>query len=119
MFTLDQEYMNPEKNKVEIVERKGVGHPDTLADALAEELSRVYSQYCLNKYGAVLHHNLDKLYIGAGWNTNTFGSVTKIEPIKVVVNGRISDSYNGKKNRFGKYVFQCYKRVFGNSSPTS
>lgn len=108
MFILDQEYMDPEKNKIEIVERKGVGHPDTLADALAEEVSRVYSQYCLDRYGAILHHNVDKLYIGAGWNINTFGSVTKIRPIKVIVNGRISDSCNGEKidlkNMFSKTI---------------
>jgi len=30
---------------VEIVERKGIGHPDTVCDALAEELSRAYSKY--------------------------------------------------------------------------
>ena len=117
MFTLDQEYMNPEKNKIEIVERKGIGHPDTLADALAEELSRVYSQYCLDKYDAVLHHNLDKLYIGAGWNTNTFGSVTKIQPIKVVVNGRISDSCNGEKIDLENMFCNTIKEYLGTVLP--
>ena len=75
MLTINKQYVNPEEKDFEIVERKGVGHPDTLADALAEEISRVYSKYCLEKFGAVLHHNIDKLYIGAGWNTNSFGSV--------------------------------------------
>lgn len=37
-----------------IVERKGWGHPDTLADHLAERLSRVYSRYTLAKFGVVL-----------------------------------------------------------------
>ncbi|MET7278839.1 methionine adenosyltransferase [Kribbella sp. NPDC005582] len=44
-----------------IVERKGIGHPDTLADHLAERLSRAYSRYTLDHFGAVLHHNFDKL----------------------------------------------------------
>ena len=30
---------------VEIVERKGVGHPDTICDALAEELSRALCRF--------------------------------------------------------------------------
>lgn len=35
--------------KYDIVERKGKGHPDTLADSLAEFLSNEYSKYTLNK----------------------------------------------------------------------
>ena len=33
-----------EKQKVEIVERKGIGHPDTLADGIAESMSRALSR---------------------------------------------------------------------------
>jgi S-adenosylmethionine synthetase len=42
----------------EFVERKGIGHPDTLADALAEHLSVNYSRYTKKRFGAILHHNL-------------------------------------------------------------
>ena len=45
---------------VEIVERKGIGHPDTMCDALAEELSQALCKYYLEKSGLVLHHNVDK-----------------------------------------------------------
>ena len=61
-----KDYNNPEDRNIEIVERKGLGHPDTLADKLAEECSRVYSVYCMEHFGCVLHHNIDKLYIGGG-----------------------------------------------------
>ncbi|WP_368855540.1 methionine adenosyltransferase, partial [Escherichia coli] len=43
---------------VEVVERKGVGHPDTICDALAETLSRELSQAYLARFGEVLHHNV-------------------------------------------------------------
>ena len=104
MLTINKQYVNPEEKDFEIVERKGVGHTDTLADALAEEISRVYSKYCLEKFGAVLHHNIDKLYIGAGWNTNSFGSVKRIKPIKVVVNGRISNTCNGEEININQII---------------
>ena len=52
---------NPSESEFEIVERKGRGHPDTLSDRLAELLSRTYSKYTLEKYGAVLRHQFDKL----------------------------------------------------------
>lgn len=41
----------PEPADVTIVERKGLGHPDTLADHLAERLSQVYSRLTLREFG--------------------------------------------------------------------
>jgi S-adenosylmethionine synthetase len=42
---------------VEIVERKGLGHPDTICDALAESLSRALCREYRTRFGAILHHN--------------------------------------------------------------
>jgi hypothetical protein len=36
--------LSTEKQTVEVVERKGLGHPDTICDALAENLSRDLSR---------------------------------------------------------------------------
>ncbi|RLF26679.1 MAG: hypothetical protein DRN14_06460, partial [Thermoplasmata archaeon] len=47
----------------EIVERKGLGHPDSVADGIAEAISRELSKFYLRKYGRILHHNVDKLLI--------------------------------------------------------
>lgn len=92
----DTSYIDPDQRPLEIVERKGIGHPDTLADALAEEISSAYSDYCLANFGVVLHHNLDKVYIGGGWFTNDFGKKEMNRPIRVVTNGRISNTMNGQ-----------------------
>ena len=54
------------KSIFEFVERKGEGHPDTLADGLAEHLSVKYSNYTLKNFGAVLHHNFDKVGLLGG-----------------------------------------------------
>lgn len=72
-LVINRDLIDIEKRNVEIVERKGIGHPDTLANSLAEECSRVYSLYCLDKFGVILHHNLDKFYIGAGLFRRDFG----------------------------------------------
>lgn len=82
---------------LEVVERKGVGHPDSLADALANEVSNTYSKYCLDNFGVILHHNVDKLYIGAGHYKNDYGFVQKISPVQVRINGRMSNSFEGKE----------------------
>lgn len=71
-----------------IVERKGWGHPDTLADHLAERLSRVYSRYTLAEFGVVLHHNFDKLGLLGGSSEVRYGSGRMVDPVRVLVNGR-------------------------------
>lgn len=50
------------KTKIEVIERKGVGHPDTIADNLSEGLSK----RLLKEYGVVKHYNVDKTMVCAG-----------------------------------------------------
>ena len=52
-------------NLVEVVERKGLGHPDTICDALAETLSRNLCREYRRRFGDILHHNVDKGLLGA------------------------------------------------------
>jgi len=80
----------------EVVEHKGVGHPDTLSDHLAEFLSVKYSQFTLGKFGAVLHHNFDKVGILGGKSSVKFGSGKLISPIRILINGRASFSFGSE-----------------------
>lgn len=73
---------------VELVERKGLGHPDTICDALAEELSQGLSQYYLEHFGRVLHHNVDKALLSAGAARAAFGAGEVLEPIRIFLGGR-------------------------------
>jgi S-adenosylmethionine synthetase len=94
---VSNDFFDPAKKNLEIVERKGLGHPDTLADALAELVSIDYSNFCLDNFGAVLHHNIDKFYIGAGLFKSDFGYCEKIKPVQIFINGRMSNSFGGQK----------------------
>ncbi|MFD7813706.1 methionine adenosyltransferase [Streptomyces sp. NPDC059785] len=78
----------PRPDATTIVERKGLGHPDTLADHLAEHLSRAYSQYTLERFGAVLHHNFDKLALLGGASEVRYGEGKMTSPVRVLINGR-------------------------------
>jgi len=77
-----------EAHSVELVERKGIGHPDTISDAAAEEASRRLSQYYLERYGAILHHNLDKVLLVGGQASPRFGGGDVLQPIYITVAGR-------------------------------
>lgn len=82
----------PHPNATTIVERKGLGHPDTLADHLAERLSRVYSAYTRDRFGAILHHNFDKLALLGGSSEVRYGGGAMTSPVRVLVNGRAAYS---------------------------
>jgi S-adenosylmethionine synthetase len=87
----------PLKYSFEVVERKGLGHPDTLSDALAEELSRVYSKYTLSNFKAILHHNFDKVGLLGGSSHVEFGKGYMKSPIRVLLNGRASSKFGSIK----------------------
>jgi S-adenosylmethionine synthetase len=90
--SLDRPRYEPE---VEIVERKGVGHPDTICDALAEQFSVALSRFYLERFGAILHHNVDKALLRGGVARATFGGGEVIEPIDVYLAGRAVTAAGG------------------------
>lgn len=75
---------------VELVERKGLGHPDYIADASAEAVSKALSNYYLEKYGVILHHNVDKVLVVGGQANPRFGGGDIIQPIYILVAGRVT-----------------------------
>jgi S-adenosylmethionine synthetase len=77
-----------EQQEIELVERKGIGHPDSVADGLAESISRALCQEYLDRFGAVLHHNTDKTQIVAGRSSPEFGGGEVICPIYILLTGR-------------------------------
>ncbi len=81
-------YMTAEEMEVELVERKGLGHPDYIADSASEEASRELSRYYLERYGAILHHNLDKTLLVGGQAHPVFGGGSVLHPIYILVAGR-------------------------------
>lgn len=95
-LTITKDFLDPANLAIEAVERKGVGHPDSLADALANEVSVAFSRHCLDQFGVILHHNTDKLYIGGGNFLSDFGSYQRMQPISVRTNGRMSNMFAGK-----------------------
>ncbi|NPA40812.1 MAG: methionine adenosyltransferase [Aquificae bacterium] len=80
----------------EIVERKGVGHPDTICDSLAEELSVELSKLYLEEFGAIMHHNVDKALLVGGVANPVFGGGEVISPIEIYVVGRAIDHKGDK-----------------------
>ncbi|MFA7030809.1 MAG: methionine adenosyltransferase [Candidatus Methanomethylophilaceae archaeon] len=76
------------KRNVEIVERKGIGHPDSVSDGIAESVSRALCKMYVKEFGHVLHHNTDETQIAAGRAHPKFGGGTIIDPSYILLVGR-------------------------------
>ncbi|MFB6147348.1 MAG: methionine adenosyltransferase, partial [Candidatus Nanohaloarchaea archaeon] len=55
-----------ENCETELVERKGIGHPDSICDGVAESVSRALCREYRDRFGKVLHHNTDEVQLVAG-----------------------------------------------------
>ena len=107
----------PQDNSFEVVERKGIGHPDTVADAVAERISVEYSRYCLEHFGVILHHNVDKFAALGGLVDVDWGKADMIEPIRAVVNGRVSASFNNEQIPLKEIFTKAIKDQLSTSLP--
>ncbi len=84
-----------EAQPTEIVERKGLGHPDSLCDGIAESVSRSLAAAYEERVGKVLHYNTDETQLVAGSATPAFGGGELTEPIYILVVGRATSEYQG------------------------
>ncbi|MDA4135892.1 MAG: methionine adenosyltransferase [Thaumarchaeota archaeon] len=87
--------------EVEIVERKGIGHPDSIIDGACEAVSIALSEYYLDNFDAILHHNVDKGLLVGGRSNAVFGGGKVIDPIYILVAGRATDvvPFKGKNEK--------------------
>jgi len=86
-----------EDQEVEIVERKGIGHPDSICDGIAESVSRALSQLYLDRVGKVLHYNTDETQLVAGRAAPAYGGGEVVEPLYVLIVGRATKEYEGEQ----------------------
>lgn len=84
-----------EKQKFEIVERKGLGHPDSICDAILDRVSVRLSKEYLDKFGAIMHHNADKSLLVAGEVETRFGGGTVTQPMLLIFGDRATSEVEG------------------------
>lgn len=95
---------------VEFAERKGKGHPDSICDRAAEELSIALSEYYLSKFGRILHHNVDKCVLAGGQARAWFGGGEVLEPMYLLMVGRATTRVDGEDVPIGRIVIESTKR---------
>jgi S-adenosylmethionine synthetase len=86
-----------ERQSTEIVERKGIGHPDSIADGLAESVSRALCKVYMERFGRILHHNTDEVQVVGGQSAPKFGGGVVLEPAYILLVGRAVTQVNGER----------------------
>lgn len=104
-----------EKQQIELVERKGIGHPDSISDGLAETVSRALCREYIKKCGAVLHHNTDETQIVAGRSCPSFGGGEVLQPVYILLVGRATKEFEGIELATESVAIQAARRYLKNT----
>ena len=90
---LNQTYI--EDLEIEIVERKGIGHPDSISDGIAQAVSNALCDMYQKELGEgnILHHNTDEVQITAGDSDPEFKGGIIRKPIDILLTGRGVSEY--------------------------
>ncbi len=106
-----------ERQPFEIVERKGVGHPDTICDAIAEHVSVELSKAYKREFGQVLHHNIDKCFLVAGQVHLRMGGGAVREPMRLILGDRAAWGIGKKQIPVSDIVVKSAQEWFRSNIP--
>jgi S-adenosylmethionine synthetase len=84
------------ERKVEVVERKGLGHPDYICDSIMNQVSVELSKEYIRRFGAVMHHNIDKGMLIAGEVKTKFGGGVILKPMRIIFGDRATFEVEGE-----------------------
>jgi len=104
MLNIHIHKLNSSEEKIEIVERKGLGHPDTICDLIVDNLSIRLSQIYKKEFGTIPHYNIDKAFLAAGSTKNEFGGGKVVAPMLFVIGDRATVQVGKKKINIKKIV---------------
>ncbi|HEY6873205.1 MAG TPA: methionine adenosyltransferase [Geobacteraceae bacterium] len=101
------------EHRVEIVERKGTGHPDQICDSLMEAISVALSREYLREFGTILHYNIDKGLLAAGSVEKRFGGGRVIRPMELTIGDRATFRAGGKEIPVADIAVDAARRWIG------
>lgn len=103
---------------VEIVERKGTGHPDYICDVVMDSISVALSREYLKRFSTVLHHNIDKGLLVAGKVEKSFGGGRVVKPMEIYIGDRATFGVGKVKIPVASIARQATRSWFRANLPT-
>ncbi|RLI88430.1 MAG: methionine adenosyltransferase [Candidatus Altiarchaeales archaeon] len=99
-----------EKQAIELVERKGVGHPDSVCDGIAEAVSRALSVEYIKRFDRILHHNTDQVELIGGEAKPEFGGGKITKPMYLLLGGRATTSIEDEVIPVGEIAINAVEK---------
>lgn len=84
------------ERNVEVVERKGLGHPDYICDSIMNQVSIDLCREYMDRFGAIMHHNIDKGLLVAGEVKTKFGGGVILKPMRIIFGDRATFEVGGE-----------------------
>ncbi len=84
------------ERNVEVVERKGLGHPDYICDSIMNQVSIELCREYMDRFGAIMHHNIDKGMLVAGEVKTKFNGGVIIKPMRIIFGDRATFEVEGE-----------------------
>lgn len=106
-----------EKQSVELVERKGIGHPDSICDGIAESISRTLSREYIKRHGEILHHNTDQVELVGGGSRPEFGGGEITRPMYILLSGRATTIVDNEEIPVGTIAIEAAKKYITENFP--
>ncbi len=110
MIDIEKIPEDPAREKeIELVERKGLGHPDSISDGIAESVSRALCREYRERFEKILHHNTDEVQLVAGSSNPEFDGGEIVEPIYILLTGRATKEFDGEEIPVDKIALDAAK----------
>lgn len=106
------ETIDPETRQIDIAERKGVGHPDTMADAVADRFSALYVEATKESFGVPLNHWVDKITLVGARSQVWFGGFDVLDPVRCLLLGKLSRGVAGSPVPIDELFRSAVNNVF-------
>jgi len=84
------------ERNVELVERKGLGHPDYICDSIMNQVSVNLCREYIDRFGVIMHHNIDKGMLVAGEVKTKFAGGVILKPMRIIFGDRATFEVEGE-----------------------
>ncbi len=102
---------------VELVERKGIGHPDSICDGLAETVSWALSNEYMKRFGHIMHHNTDQVELVGGRSNPVWGAGEIATPVYILLSGRATTEVDGDPVPVGEVAVEAARNYLKKHFP--
>lgn len=103
--------VHPNLAAFDVAERKGIGHPDSLADLVADTFSQRFARFCQNRFGVVPNHWVDKVNLVEAMADVWFGGYQIRKPIDCYLFGKITEQVDGVELPIAELFDQVLRTV--------